>query len=117
MIKTSYTRRDKAGRFVEVELWKDTATHKVVMLRKITYYRYEGEIKKFRTDISSDLPEFEENVKNEIDMLQGILNEFEKAITDVQIPEEQVETEVHTQEEHTEAAGLAYTAQLLKKQQ
>ena len=106
-----YQRRDGAGRNVDVEIWQDEKTGKVLRIRVITYYQENGgAVRKFRSDYPNDgSPEFKITLKKEIAELEkymGILTLLKDELEQTDNEPEMVEAD---------GDGIGWLAQLFPK--
>lgn len=103
-----YQRRDEAGRNVDVEIWQDEKTCKVLRIRVITYYQENGgAVRKFRSDYPNDgSPEFKSTLKKEI-------AELEKYMGILTLLKDETDKEPELVEEDVD--GIGWLAQLFPK--
>lgn len=112
----SYTRKDKSGNFVEVEVWRDDEIYEFVRIKRVTYIKDAGFVT-FRTDIyrEENEAEFDKFLSEELDFLnkyKGIAEE----ITNIPVKKEEPKEE--TKEEpngEVQLDGLAATVDRLNK--
>lgn len=114
----SYTRKDRSGNFVEVEVWRDDKTNEFVRIKRVTYMKKAGFVT-FRTDIykEENEAEFEKSLDEELNFLNEYKETVEK-ITTISVREEEPKEEEPKEEpdKKVELDGLAATVARLNAQ-
>ena len=86
MVVDTYRRIAEDGKWVDVQIWKDDRGN-ITKIRHTTYWESDGEILKFRSDITSDCKEFQDAIRKE---RRALLRQVEILRTQAKELEEQI---------------------------